>query len=131
MKLDLNYSLKFYWGAVLIVLSVILGTLTKVVFFYPTISSTTRLTMVVTYIISWPILFLGVYWMGKEYADSLRKYLQYKYYHKYVRAGTKKAYEVTKNKTQRVKQGVKTKIENSKEKARSRKLARKNKKIKK
>ena len=127
MKLNLKYSIKFYWGAVLIVLSFVLGTLTKLVFFYPTISSTTRLTAIVTYVVSWPMLFFGVYWMGKEYADSLKRYMQYKYYHKYVKAGTKKAYDITKDKTQRLRQDVKTRIENSKERSRSRKLARENK----
>ena len=44
------------------------------------------------------MLFLGVWWVGKEYADSIKRYFQYKYYHKYVQDGSKKVYQATKTK---------------------------------
>ncbi|MBT4805550.1 hypothetical protein HON71_05245 [Candidatus Woesearchaeota archaeon] len=119
MKLKLNYSVKFYWGAILIIASFILGLLTKLFFFYPTVSYNTRISMAVIYIISWPMLFLGVYWMGKDYAESLQKYLRYKFYHKQMKKGTKKAYHATKTKTQKVR--AKAKERTTKIRARAKK----------
>ena len=102
MKLKLNYSVKFYWGAILIIASFVFGLITKFLFFYPTTNQNTRLSMVVIYIITWPMLFLGVYWMGKDYAESLQKYMRYRYYHKYVKVRTKKAYHATKKRTRKI-----------------------------
>ncbi len=118
--MKLKYSCKFYWGAVLIVASFILGIITKLIFFYPTINYDVRILMVTVYVISWPMLFLGVYWMGKEYAESLKKYMQYRYYHKYVKAGTKKAYHATKERTRNVRARAKERTTRLKEKTKAR-----------
>ena len=68
------------------------------------------------------MLFLGVYWMGREYADSLRKYMRYRYYHKYVRAGTKKAYEATKNRTQNVRAKAKVRTDKIKDRIKNKRI---------
>ena len=127
MKLNLKFSIKFYWGAILVVISFILGMVTKLVFFYPPVTYNTRMSMAVIYLISWPMLFLGVYWMGKEYADSLRKYMQYRYYHKYVKAGTKKAYHATKEKTIKIRTKAKERTTKLREKTKAGKNKIKNK----
>ena len=85
--------------------------------------------MIITYIISWPILFLGVYWMGKEYADSLRKYFRYKFYHQRMKQGTKRVYHATKERTRNVRARAKERTTKLKEKTRARingKLKKKN-----
>ncbi len=85
------------------------------------------LPMLTLYIISWPMLVLGVWWAGKEYADSIKRYFQYKYYHKYVSAGAKKMVDTTnvvraraKKKGDEIKNNVRVKINSEREKIRSR-----------
>ena len=78
-----------------------------------------RNSMILLYVLSWPMLFLGVWWMGKEYADSLRKYFQYKYYHQSVKTGSKKAYQATKTKAIEVHTKAKTKARDVQTKTRN------------
>jgi hypothetical protein len=101
-KMNLKYSLKFIWGVVLVVLSLILGGVAKVFFILYLDNQLIVWSMVALYIISWPMLVLGVWWVGKEYANSIKRYFHYKYYHKYVQAGSRKVYHVTKNKAMEV-----------------------------
>ncbi|PIZ51632.1 hypothetical protein COY27_02865 [Candidatus Woesearchaeota archaeon CG_4_10_14_0_2_um_filter_33_13] len=101
--MNLKYSAKFYWGATLIILSFIIGGFSKVLFFLNLENDNMFWSMLIVYILSWPILILGVWWMGKEYADSLRRYLQYKFYSEHLRNGTQKAFTATKNKANEVK----------------------------
>ena len=93
--MKLKYAAKFYWGAAIINLSFVIGTVTKFLFLIMLEDIFMRNLMLGLYIASWPMLFWGAWWVGKEYADSLRKYFQYKYYHKYVKKGTKKVYHAT------------------------------------
>ena len=125
--MKLNYSLKFIWGVILIVLSFIIGGVTKVIFLMYLTDRAIALPMLTLYIISWPMLVLGVWWAGKEYADSIKRYFQYKYYHKYVSAGAQKMVNTTKfvsarakEKGDQIKNNVKVKINNEREKIRSR-----------
>jgi hypothetical protein len=117
--MELKYTAKFYWGAALIILSFIVGTATKLLFLIMLEDIFMRNLMVGLYAVSWPMLFWGAWWMGKEYADSLRKYFRYKYYHKYVQTGTKKAYHATKTKAKDVQTKTKNKAKNIQTKARA------------
>jgi hypothetical protein len=118
--MKLKYSGKFYWGAILVIFSLLMGQIAKLVFFFFIADNLIRWTMISAYIISWPILFLGVYWMGKEYADSLRKYFRYKFYHQHMKQGTKRVYHATKERTRNVRARAKERSNKFKEKTRER-----------
>ena len=53
------------------------------------------------------MLIIGIYWVGKEYAVGIRKYLSYRFYHQSIKEKTKKALSKTKEISRRV--GSKTK----------------------
>lgn len=94
----------------MIILSLVIGKITQVAFFFYLYDDLIRWASIVVYLISWPMLFIGVWWMGKEYADSLRRYFSYKFYQEYVKAGTRKVYRATKEKTKKLKENMKGKI---------------------
>ena len=94
--MELKYSLKFYWGIILILLSLILGLVSKITFIFYFYDSYLQMLSAVIYIFSWPLLILGVWWVGKEYADSLRRYFHYHYYHEHLKRGSHKIYDATK-----------------------------------
>jgi hypothetical protein len=130
IRMKLNYSLKFIWGVILIVLSLIIGGITKVVFILYLNNKSIAITMAALYIISWPMLVLGVWWVGKEYAESIQRYFRYKYYHKYVTAGAKKVVHTSqavgtkaREKGNLLRNNVKVKINSEREKMRSRRKA--------
>ena len=130
IRMKLNYSLKFIWGVILIVLSLIIGGITKVVFILYLNNKSIAITMAALYIISWPMLVLGVWWAGKEYAESIQRYFRYKYYHKYVTAGAKKVVHTSqavgtkaREKGNLLRNNVKVKINSEREKMRSRRKA--------
>jgi len=88
----LNFSLKFWMGVLLIVLSTIMGRVGQFMFLYYFDDSFIRWLSVAIYVLSWPPLFLGIWWVGKEYADTIRKYFSYKFYHQSMMKGTKKVF---------------------------------------
>jgi hypothetical protein len=59
---------------------------------------------IIVYALSWPMLGIGIWWVGKEYADRLRKYASLKFYEQSLMKGTKKAYQLTKEGTQHFKE---------------------------
>jgi glucose/arabinose dehydrogenase len=73
------------------------------------------------------MLIWGIWWAGKEYAESLRKYFQYKYYHNHMKVKTKKAYHATKERTQKLKERAKVKSAKLKEKTKEKTRKLKNK----
>jgi len=87
---------KFYLGVFLFVLSLIIGKITTITFLLYKDDFIIKLVSIIIYIISWPMLFVGVWLAGKEYIDQLKKYLSYKYYHRHVSQGTKKALDASK-----------------------------------
>ena len=128
--MKLNYSLKFIWGIILIVLSLIIGGITKVVFILYLNNKSIAITMAALYIISWPMLVLGVWWAGKEYAESIQRYFRYKYYQKYVAAGAKRVVHTSqavkaraKEKGDQIKNNVKVQINHEREKIRNKRKA--------
>jgi hypothetical protein len=122
-----KYTLKFIWGIVLIVASLLLGLLTKIFMILYLNNENVFWSMVIIYILSWPMLIWGIWWAGKEYAESLRKYFQYKYYHNHMKVKTKKAYHATKERTQKLKERAKVKSAKLKEKTKEKTRKLKNK----
>ncbi len=116
----LKYTLKFYLGAVLFIFSLILGKITLTTFIVYYKISWIRWLSLIVYIISWPMLIIGVWWVGKEYAKALNKYFSYKFYHKSLKSGTQKAYHKTKAGTQRAYHRTKTGTKNAYHKGKDR-----------
>lgn len=87
---------KFYLGILLFVSSLIVGKITTITFLLYRDDFTVKLVSIIIYIISWPMLFLGAWLAGREYINQLKKYLSYKYYHRHIREGTKKAIDTSK-----------------------------------
>lgn len=107
MKPTMRFSRRFYIGLFLVLLSFILGGVTKLTFFLFITDPVIRWISVIVYIISWPMLILGGYWVGKEYVSAVKKYFSYTYYHQAAVTQTKKALQ----KTKAVHQKVKTKVQ--------------------
>lgn len=110
----LEFSSKFYWGAVLVVFSLMLGKITQAVFILYFDDLFLRWGSVAVYVLSWPLLVLGVWWVGKEYAASLKKYFSYRFYHKQMKERTKKVYGATKARTKVIGERVKQRLIRSK-----------------
>ena len=91
-----TFSLRFYLGVIFIVTSIIVGKITSVLFFLHLNDPTSRYISLAGYLLSWPLLFWGIWWVGKEYGDAVRRYVSYQFYHQSIKAGTKKAVEKTK-----------------------------------
>jgi len=61
------------------------------------------------------MLLIGVWWVGKEYAEEIKKYISYKFYHESVKQGTKMVVDRTKTETKRIHSVVKNKFKRKKE----------------
>ncbi|MBI2573731.1 hypothetical protein HYV86_07735 [Candidatus Woesearchaeota archaeon] len=118
-----RFSVKFYLGIFLIILSFIIGKVTTFLFFLHFDDVALRYASLIIYFVSWPLLFLGVWWVGKEYSDAVRRYVSYQFYQESVKKGTQKAVEKTKQfhravgaRIQKIKGRVKEKRDSKKEK---------------
>lgn len=105
-----KFSARFYLGVLLVVFSFIVAKTVQVVFFLYFDNLFWRWFSVVVYILTWPMLIMGVWWMGKEYAEQLRKYFQYKFYREAMKNKTRAAYLKTKERTKIIKEKVKSKL---------------------
>lgn len=103
---QLKFSLKFYIGIIFIFVSLIVGNLSKILFFLYFNEVSLRLVWAVIYLVSWPVLFWGVWWAGSETYENIRKYFSYRFYKEHLKEGTKKVYR----RTQELKEKVKVKI---------------------
>ena len=81
---------KFYLGIMLFVLSLIIGKITTVTFLWYNSDELIKWFSIIVYILTWPMMFIGIWWAGKEYTNQLKKYFSYKYYHNHMVEGTKK-----------------------------------------
>tara|TARA_Y100000034_G_C6840687_1_gene380306 strand:- start:774 stop:1217 length:444 start_codon:yes stop_codon:yes gene_type:complete len=96
-------------GILVVILSFLIGNYAKVLFILHWNEPLFRNWMIVLYIITWLMLALGVWWVGKEYADAVRRYTSYKFYHEHAKKGVKKAVDVGVTSTRKVvKVGKKT-----------------------
>ena len=80
-------------GVGLIVLSFVIAQFAKVTFVLYLTDATYRNGSIVLYAISWLLLFVGIWFIGREYQASVRKYATLKFYHDSVVAGTRKVVE--------------------------------------
>ncbi|MDO8657042.1 MAG: hypothetical protein Q7K45_07435, partial [Nanoarchaeota archaeon] len=101
---QLKFSLKFYIGIIFIFLSLIVGNLSKILFFLYFNDVSLRLLWAVLYLISWPLLFWGAWWAGSETYANIRKYFSYHFYKDHIKESTQKAYYRTKELKEKVKQ---------------------------
>lgn len=97
-----RFSGRFYLGILLVLASLLLGKITLVIFIMNLDDSLLRWASLAVYLVSWPMLIIGVWWVGKEYAESVGKYFSYRYYHESMKKNTQKVYDITKEKTKRL-----------------------------
>ena len=105
-------------GVCFIISSFIIGKLTNLVFILYFNNSTIRWLSIIVYLLTWPMLFLGIWWTGKEYAESLRKYFNYKFDHRSMKRGTKRAYRAARKKTKTIRNKAKEKTRKIRENTR-------------
>lgn len=98
-----KFSTKFWLGLFLVISSLIIGKITTFTFFYYIDNKLILWSSVIVYIISWPMLVIGLIWIGEEYGKSIRKYVSYRFYHELIQKHTKIAYHKTKEKLTRKK----------------------------
>jgi len=91
-------STKFWIGTVFIILSLVLGKITQAVFIIFFSDAILRWISIIVYIISWPMLIIGVWWVGKEYAQAITKYFSYRFYGQKAKAGVIRLHEKSKQK---------------------------------
>ena len=105
-----NFSIKFYFGILLILLSFIIGKITTATFIIYYNDQLWKWTSLIIYIASWPMLIIGIWWIGNEYATMLKKYISYKFYHESAKKGAKKVIDTTKSKSKAIGKKVAPKI---------------------
>lgn len=118
-----KFSFKFYLGAVLIIGSLLIGALTKILLIFYFYDAFMRWTLLIIYFLTWPPLIVGAWWVGKEAADKIKRYANYKFYHhslkegtRKVYFGTKKAYSATRERTRKFQEKAKDSTKRFKEK---------------
>jgi len=104
------FSWKFYVGVSLIIISVILGVITKIFFFMNLHDLTMMWFWGIIYLLSWPMLILGAWWVGKEYYNKIKKYTEYKYYQESIKKTSLAFVDKAKHHTSRVTEGVKSNL---------------------
>ncbi len=90
--MKLKFSTKFYVGVVLVILSFVLGKVTNIIFIVYFNNVFWRWFSIIVYILSWPMLIVGAWWAGKEYAEKIKRYFSYRFYHDRMKNKTKKVY---------------------------------------
>lgn len=93
---EFKYTSKFYIGAVMVISSFLLAKLVLATFIIYFDRPFIRWLSIIVYVLTWPMLFIGAWWVGKEYAKALHRYFSYQFYHQSLKEGTKKAYIKTK-----------------------------------
>ncbi len=116
-----KFSNKFYLGIILIVVSFIIGKITTATFIIYFNNQLLKWISLIIYILSWPMLIIGIWWLGEEYTKMIKKYMSYKFYHESAKKGARKVISKTKNKSQKIKQKVTPKINQVKNKLSKRK----------
>ena len=84
---------KFSLGIGLIFVSFLIAQIVKVTFFLYLTDATYRNGSIAFYVISWLVFLVGIWLVGKEYYDSIKKYTTLKFYHESVVEGTRKVAE--------------------------------------
>ena len=74
-------------------MSFVVAQIAKVTFFLYITVSAYRNGSIALYVISWLLLFLGIWFIGRKYQASVRKYATLKFYHESIVEGTRKGAE--------------------------------------
>tara|TARA_Y100000031_G_C8014034_1_gene289433 strand:- start:63 stop:482 length:420 start_codon:yes stop_codon:yes gene_type:complete len=93
--MKLKYTKKFYLGIGFFLISFVFGGVSKLTFFLYVWNPWIRWSSVIVYVVSWVMLILGIWWVGEEYADAVKKYFTYRYYHRSIKHGTTKVIKKT------------------------------------
>jgi hypothetical protein len=110
---------KLLWGIIVIIVSLLLGLLFKFVVFVRLVGSSKFHWLdlqvywndpwlrffAIIYILSWPMLFFGIYLCGKQgykYAERFTRYLTYRYYHRQAARHVPKLAKKARKQTQRI-----------------------------
>ncbi|MFH0701584.1 MAG: hypothetical protein V2A62_04055 [Candidatus Woesearchaeota archaeon] len=101
-----EYSWKFYLGVALVILSVITGIITKILMFVYLNNPLWFWVDVFFYLLSWVVLIIGAWWIGKEYVEKIKRYANYKFYQESIKKGTTKMYRITREKTHRLRENA-------------------------
>lgn len=91
-------NLKLILGLSLVLISIIAGKITTFVFILNYNEAFWRYLSIIVYIISWAVLFLGVYICGiegKEYIQRIYQYFNYRYYHSHAKRWYQKGKDFT------------------------------------
>ena len=96
-------------GIFFIVISLILGTITKATFIFYYHDSHLRWTSVIIYLLSWIPLIVGVWWVGHEYSEAVKKYFSYKFYHQAFKTQAGRALSKTRGLHQQVRERMRKK----------------------
>lgn len=94
-----NFSWKFYVGIILIVVSLTAGGVLKIFLLLYLNHPILWWTFLIAYFLTWPMLILGIWWAGKEYADKIKRYVSYRFYHESLKEGTRRVAVHARNKT--------------------------------
>ena len=116
LSLPNKFSWKFYIGMAFIIVSFVIGLLTHITFVLFFNNALILWLSVIIYVLSWLMLALGAWWVGKEYYDKIKKYTNLKFYEQSLKEGTKKAYIITKEKTTKFRDEAKAKTNAFKDK---------------
>lgn len=106
-----HLSGKFYLGIVFVVVSLIVGKVTTILFFVNIDNGTIRWVSLIVYLLSWPFLVMGIWWVGQEYAASIKKYFTYHFYGEKVKNKTRKAISTMETKLRKPRQRLKEKTQ--------------------
>ncbi len=87
---NLKYSPKFYAGIILIIANFILAKIATILLLMYYNKPAMVWIAIISYILTWFMLLIGVWWVGKEYAAAFNRYFTYKFYHESLKEGTKK-----------------------------------------
>lgn len=98
---NLKYSIKFYFGILLFLGSLVIGKITLAIFLLYFNNPLIKWSSLIIYILSWPMLIIGIWWIGKEYAKALKRYFGYKFYHQSLKSGAKTIIQKTRAGTER------------------------------
>ncbi len=101
-----RFSFRFYVGIALIILSLIIGNITKVFFLLYFNDPDIRWISLIIYLLSWPMLIMGAWWAGRETYQALKRYFSYRFYHQQLKEGTKRVYHRTRELKDKVKQRI-------------------------
>ncbi|MEK6845859.1 MAG: hypothetical protein AABY26_03815 [Nanoarchaeota archaeon] len=114
-----NFSWKFYVGIVLVIVSLIAGGIIKVLLFFYLNRPILWWTLLIVYILTWPILIWGAWWAGKEAADKIKRYFSFRFYHESVREGTRRVAVQARDRTKNLAINARTRTKRFHDRARA------------